>query len=253
MVKTFNEGANGNLDRCLANLKKFCNDIVVYDDSSTDNTLEVAKKYTSHILTGDNNLKKELFHKQELLDLTLTLSPDWIIHIDPDEIMDSRATNGGIKKLCSFGDEFGFDCYSFNEMNLWRSECWHRIDSEFFIASPTLFKVQLWKNNGKLKFEAKEALHMVQRPAGLLKPLVTNLNIIHYGFSTDELIIRKYKTYKALGQEGWALQRLIDEKTLQLAPVAVNLFDIKPKIGPPPQPLSKEEWDKLLKGDILCQ
>ncbi len=43
-VKCFNEGKNGNLERCLNHLSAFCNDIVLCDDDSSDNSLKIAKK-----------------------------------------------------------------------------------------------------------------------------------------------------------------------------------------------------------------
>ena len=43
-VKCFNEGKTGNLERVLNHLSKFCDDIVIYDDGSTDNSYEIVLK-----------------------------------------------------------------------------------------------------------------------------------------------------------------------------------------------------------------
>jgi glycosyltransferase involved in cell wall biosynthesis len=74
-----------------------------------------------------------------------------------------------------------------------------------------------------------------------------DLHVLHFGFSTIPLIVRKYKTYKSLGQTGWALNRLIDEITLQLAPVNIGWFseENRPKMEPKPSAMSEEEWKKL--------
>ena len=66
-VKFYNEGNNGNLERCLKHLSIFCDDIALCDDSSTDNSPEIARKYSNKIIKLPNDFKKEIFHKQELL------------------------------------------------------------------------------------------------------------------------------------------------------------------------------------------
>ena len=58
-VKCFNEGHNGNLERCLKHLSVFCDEIVICDDSSTDNSVEIAKKYTNQIIHLPNDFNAE--------------------------------------------------------------------------------------------------------------------------------------------------------------------------------------------------
>jgi len=45
-LKVYNEAKSGNLERVLRHLKTFCSEIVVCDCQSTDNSLEIIKKYT---------------------------------------------------------------------------------------------------------------------------------------------------------------------------------------------------------------
>jgi hypothetical protein len=86
-IQMFNESSRGNLRRCLGNCKQWADDIVIYDDASTDDSVAVAREYTDHIIVGKENcFRRELYHKEELLEYALTLSPDWIFWIDCDEI-----------------------------------------------------------------------------------------------------------------------------------------------------------------------
>ena len=39
---------------------------------------------------------------------------------------------------------------------------------------------------------------------------------VHRGFATDYQIITKYNVYKSRGQNGWALDRLLNENGLQV-------------------------------------
>lgn len=209
-VKCFNEGKNGNLERCLNHLSTFCNDIVLCDDNSSDNSVEIAKKYTKHIIQLPNNFKEELAHKQKLLELAASLDPDWIVSLDPDEIFDRSGEQGGIRSLCQYGEEHGIDSFSFLYYNLWKGKKEYRVD-ELWNKN---WQPKLWKNNGRLKFDVQEGLHLRQYPLGLVNDRRTDIKIIHYGFSNKEEIDRKYSIYASLGQSGWALERIKDEKNL---------------------------------------
>lgn len=221
-VKCFNEGANGNLGRCLDHLSRFCNDIVLCDDSSTDNSVQIAEKYTKHIIHMPNDFRHELLHKQKLLELALSLDPDWIVWLDPDETFDRIGEGGGIRYLCQYGNEYGIDSFCFLYYNLWKGKEQYRVDELW----NTNWQPKLWKNNGSLKFDASEGLHLRQYPAGLSRCTRTDIKIIHYGFSTEEMVNRKYSTYKSLGQSGRLLERIKDEKGLILKKFSSDWFPI---------------------------
>jgi len=219
-LKVYNEAKSGNLERVLRHLKTFCNEIVVCDCGSTDNSLEILKKYTNHILIEPNDFKNELFTKQKMLDYVLKLNPDWIIWLDADEVFDREGELGGIRKLCDYGNKNGIDGFSFLEINLWKSEKFYRVD-EFWGNG---WYMRLWKNNSKLKFDTLANLHHQQYPLGLDRIKEAKIKVIHFGFSSPELIEFKYKNYKNLGQSGFALERLIDENGIKTKPFDVDLM-----------------------------
>ena len=192
-IQMFNEVKMGNLTRCLDNCKQWADDIVIYDDGSTDNSVEVAERYTKHIIRGKKNwVLDELKHKQELLDYTLAnIDADWIMWIDCDEIIDRGGTKGGLRALCEGSKDV--DAYSFHEYNLWRGQNWHRLDS-YFDHGPTewvkgvpqtiAWFVRLWRVTEGMHFEVKEGVH------GRLYPITidhkrtqpSTIQVIHYGF-----------------------------------------------------------------------
>ncbi|MCV0399547.1 MAG: glycosyltransferase [Nitrosarchaeum sp.] len=221
-VKCFNEGKTGNLERCLKHLSRFCDDIVFCDDSSTDNSLEIATKYTKHIIVMPDEFKKELYHKQKLLELALSLNPDWIVSLDPDEIFDRDGESGGIRKLCYYGDQHDIDSFSFLYYNLWKDTKNFRTD-ELWLKN---WQPKLWKNTGKLRFDVKEGLHLRQYPLGLKMDRRTDIKILHYGFATEDRVNKKYSNYKSLGQTGWSLERIKDEKTLKLKQFSRDWFPL---------------------------
>ena len=216
-LKVYNEAKNRNLERVLKHLKTFCDEIVVCDCQSTDNSLEIIKKYTNYILVEPNDFKNELFTKQKILDYTLKLNPDWIIWLDADEVFDREGELGGIRKLCGYGNKNGIDGFSFQEINLWKNQKFYRTD-EFWEKG---WYVRLWKNNGTLKFDMLTGLHRSHHPNGLNKIKKSKIKVIHFGFSSPERIQNKYEMYKKLGQSGFALERFINKSGIK-----TKLFDI---------------------------
>lgn len=221
-VKCFNEGKTGNLERCLKHLSRFCDDIVFCDDSSSDDSLSIAEKYTKHIIVMPDEFKKELYHKQKLLELALSLNPDWIVSLDPDEIFDRQGELCGIRKLCQYGNQHNIDSFSFLYYNLWKDTKSFRTD-ELWLKN---WQPKLWKNTGSLKFDVKEGLHHRQYPLGLKIDRRTDIKIIHYGFATEERVNKKYSNYQSLGQTGWSLERIKDEKTLKLKQFPKDSFPL---------------------------
>jgi glycosyltransferase involved in cell wall biosynthesis len=211
VLQLWNELEKGNLIRCLDNVKQWADQIVIYDDGSTDGSQHVYEEYTTKdlmILSDKNEFANELFHKQEMLELALKLDPDWIGWTDGDAIFDREATYdlpGVIDRL----ETMGGDAAYFHNVNLWKSESWYRVDN----AWDGLDHVCLWKNNGSLHYDPVAMLHQNQYPRGLNKILHTGNRLLHYGFTSREKIVEKYLRYRACGQRGWELDRFLDERT----------------------------------------
>lgn len=79
VLATFNEEKN--LPDCLASIKDIASEIVIVDGSSTDRTVEIARKFGARVVVTDN---PPIFHinKQKALDLA---TGDWILQLDADE------------------------------------------------------------------------------------------------------------------------------------------------------------------------
>lgn len=79
ILATFNEEKN--IRDCLDSVRQWVDEIVVVDGSSTDRTVEIAKKYTDKIFVRGN---PPMFHinKQMAIDKA---TGDWILYLDADE------------------------------------------------------------------------------------------------------------------------------------------------------------------------
>lgn len=83
-LATFNEEKN--IKDCLESVRQLADEIVIVDGTSSDKTVEIAKKYTSKIIVRENPL---MFHinKQKAFEAA---TGDWILYLDADERVDKN-------------------------------------------------------------------------------------------------------------------------------------------------------------------
>jgi len=98
-LATFNEEEN--IGRCLASVSHLADEIVVVDGSSTDKTVEIAKKFGAKVTITDN---PPIFHinKQKAID---QCSGDWILQLDADEEITPELALE-IKQIAKEGSQF---------------------------------------------------------------------------------------------------------------------------------------------------
>jgi len=223
IVQIYNELEKGNLKRFFKYIKNCVDELVVYDDCSTDGSYEYAKENTQWVVRGvKNDFNSEIEHKQILLKTALNLAPDFILSIDADEVI-SRGERNSLQELCKLCIEKDLDGLEFQNINLWRSANWKRVDSQYNEGWP----VKLWKVKPDMNFDvSKKGLHQKPFPKNVKKTLKQNLlKIIHYGFSNDINLSHKYLTYKDHGQHGYdMLDRLLNEDQLVLEEVPNSMF-----------------------------
>lgn len=235
-----NELEKGNLENWFKQMS-VCDYIYIFDQDSTDGSKEYYKQFDNTVVieSPTNRFTEELVCKNELLQKLLSDHPDvdWILWIDGDLLLDGRLlSNNGkkLKELCSLGTVHNIDAYTFDHYNLWRSDVHYRLDDQYHSLNGAWFP--LWRNNGKLRFETRSGLHLKQYPEGLLNVRPTPYCVVHRGFATDYQIMTKYDVYKANGQNGWALERLLNEESLNVRELDRELlpdwFDVKNDINP---------------------
>jgi tetratricopeptide (TPR) repeat protein len=132
------------LDRCLTSLAG-CDEIVVLDTGSTDQTMEIAKRHTSSVLLTP---LIEPFHFAEARNRADRLvTQDWILTIDADEILDegsiwairrsvrTRAQALGFRLDFKFADENGEDKAVLRKQKIYRRGAFtwgHRVHEQLF-------------------------------------------------------------------------------------------------------------------------
>ena len=223
-----NELSKGNLLNWFKQMD-VCDYIYIFDQDSDDGSKEYYKQFKNAVVieSPTNRFHEELICKEELLSKLLNehKDVDWILWLDGDSLLDGRLLkNNGeeLQKLCAYAEANNADACFFNHYNLWRSDIYYRIDDSYHSLNGNL--CPLWKNNGNLYFNNIVGLHNKQYPGGLKKGLKTPFSVVHRGFATDYQIITKYDVYKANGQNGWALDRLLNENGLEVEKLNIEML-----------------------------
>lgn len=79
VLATFNEEKN--LSECLDSVRDLADEIIIVDGTSTDKTVEIAKKHGAKVVVTEN-LPNFHINKQKAIDLA---TEDWILQLDADE------------------------------------------------------------------------------------------------------------------------------------------------------------------------
>ncbi|WP_347491422.1 glycosyltransferase [Desulfoscipio sp. XC116] len=177
------------LDECLQSLQPIRDavesELIIVDTGSTDNTVEIAKKYTDQVY----------FHEwrddfSEIRNITVNYSKgEWFFGIDGDEVLQN---SDGIIKFFQTGQYKKFKTACVTIRNFHTSS-----NTEDF---STFLSTRLFKKDKEFCF--KGAVHnqpMVREPIAKLNAL-----IVHYGYLSDdqELMEKKFqRTSKILKNE----------------------------------------------------
>ena len=190
----YNESITGNLYRCLENCKEWATQIIIYDDKSTDDSVKLAEKYTKHIILGEKNeWTKETFHKQKLLNYIHNMSekPDWLLWIDCDEIVDRNCIQN-LQNFCEKNKNNDICGFSFQQINLWRSESYYRTDGVLYGENPkgAGWFVRLWRYTPNIKMTEIQGSDQRLYPITIQNIQPCDFKIIHYGFSNYKMLMK---------------------------------------------------------------
>jgi glycosyltransferase involved in cell wall biosynthesis len=222
LLQAYNELTSGHLQRFVKWNLELGDHLVALDDQSTDGTFEfLSSEFDLVLRTKCRSFNSELYNKQLLLESAQAQFPetDWFLWLDADELL--LMTRSELESLLVYADKLNHDSISLPLVNLWKSENYFRLDSKF----DDLVNIRLWKNSDKLWYNPTPGLHQPLHPLGLNNTLPeSRFRVLHFGFSSFDLIVQKFASYSKLGQRGRGLWRLVDESLLEVAPIS-SRFD----------------------------
>jgi glycosyltransferase involved in cell wall biosynthesis len=203
-IATRNEEEN--IDRCLESVKDIADEIIIFDEYSTDKTVEIAKKYGAKVYLEPHHA---IFHitKQKTIEKS---KGEWILQLDADEVVSKE-----------LGEEI---------LNLVNGGTINEATNPLFIRHQKIVE----ERDGKIGTDTGEvtAFFIPRRNMFLGKPL------IHAGVYPDA-VIRLFKNKKASwpcvsvheqmkieGRVGWLSSDLLhyDSPTLKRYLMRLNRY-----------------------------
>jgi glycosyltransferase involved in cell wall biosynthesis len=213
MMLTHNE-AGRYLERVIENTLLFCDEIVILDNHSTDETKNIiltmlnSKKYLGRISLGyaRNSWENESELRQELLTSTLYSKPDWLIAIDADELYEADKMKEQLPYLMS---QDNADWIGFRFFDMWDEE--HYRDDDIWPAgnghAPRMFRV---KSNTEYQWPDLRR-HCGSVPINVMKApgMNSDIRVKHLGWMTSDDRNKKY------------LDRVVDDPNCEFFPIEV--------------------------------
>jgi len=225
-----NELEKGNLENWFKCMLTVCDYIYIYDQNSTDGSLDYYSEFDNvfTIKSNVNRFKDEIICKGELLEKIKVEQPDtdWIFWMDGDTLLDGRLLiNYGqvFRDLCMSLKDDNCQGYLFGHKNLWRSDIYWRKDSLYNWLDENGV-CALWRFTKNIFFPRTTGLHSREYPNNINRVRMLPFTLVHRGFATDYQIITKFNIYKANGQDGFSLDRLLDESILDVEELAADIL-----------------------------
>ena len=115
------------IDKTLRSLSQYCDEIIVYDDGSDDDTEKICRSYdkvTWKVRDGHDPLtREEAKQRLELINLVREYDPDYVLLLDADEIPTPSIIN-----FLDNADN-NINLWRCRMINLWEDESKYRVDS----------------------------------------------------------------------------------------------------------------------------
>lgn len=225
-----NELAKNNLENFMKSMQIICDDIYIFDQASTDGSVEYYKKYDNvHVIYSDTNrFIDEGSCKQQLLTLIKEKEKPgtWVFWMDGDTVPERKMLDQKyLRDKIYDAEREKVDAIITGHYNLWRSDLFYRVDNKYHhIHTRKDGNTAFWKLSENINFIEGPGLHKKPYPIGLTHAKREEFALIHRGFATDYQIITRYKIYKDRGQSGYDLERLLDEKTLEVIKLDPNMY-----------------------------
>lgn len=195
VLATFNEEKN--IARCLESVKDLADEIVIVDGTSTDKTVEIAKKFGAKVTVTDNPPNFHI-NKQKAIDKA---TGDWILQMDADEVV-SDALASEIK-LKVHGSQFTVNNNGKSKIENGESvaDGYWMPRKNYFLGRFLMkggqypdYTVRLYKKGkGKLPQKDVHEQAVIEGKVGYL-----NEALLHYPYENFTAYLHKWRRYNAL-------------------------------------------------------
>ena len=189
--------ANRYLSQILESVKNYCDEFVILDDASTDNTVEICKEILRDKLlmihsNPSRQFSNEIILRRQLWEMAISTNPDWLLCLDADEVFEERAQF----KMDSLINQPAYDWYGFRLYDMWDES--HYRDDKYWNAHKRYW-IMLLRYQPKFEYKWHESgQHCGRFPINVydLPGRGDGLKIKHLGWMKEEDRIAKFERYK---------------------------------------------------------
>ncbi len=181
------------IESAVASLFPLCDEVLLLDDGSTDDTRELAAKAGALVFPTPFEGLDESRDKDHLLALALQRKADWCFFLDGDEILEPGSAET-IRALTAGP----YDSYTFRFVYLWDRPDQQRVDGVYAnMWRQSMFRLKPGQRFMRTKFGGN--FHCGSVPQSLLGTGVKcQVRIFHLGYMLREDRIRKYEWYRKM-------------------------------------------------------
>ncbi len=191
------------LESVLKQAAKCVDEVVIIDDASTDNTVEICEEILKNIPHRIIKNKKSMFKNEYKLRTkqwkeTLKQKPGWILNLDADEVLED-----GFEKMIREIVKIDYvDLYNFKLFDMW-NETEYRDDNLWNAHTRYMPFMVRYQPKFKYKFK-KSKQHCGRLPKNIyrLTGIDFDLRIKHFGWAREEDRKSKYERYMKLDKDG---------------------------------------------------
>lgn len=187
LIQTFNEAHR--IKNFLKEAELIFDGIILLDDSSTDDTFELAQS-EKLILKAQKERKcfDDLSNRNILLDLVSFFNYELAVFLDADECLDPRFNN-----ITSYISDDKLS-YLVPTINLWDSEM--TFNAEYpFTKSGISLRYKMFRKFGHVQILSSKRLHFHQVPCVQDSAVASQILILHSGMLTKEMREQKFNLY----------------------------------------------------------
>lgn len=219
----------------LKHYKEFANNITIYDNMSTDNSLSIMKDFGVNVIPFETH---NMFEEQVLIDIRNSCwknsDADWVIVCDTDELIYHKNLVGFLSEtnLTHVVTE-GYEMMS-EVLPTTEGQIYEELKMGFFkvdYSKPCLFKPKEIVN-----INFSPGSHTASPTGNVISSNDTGIKLLHYKYLNREVLINKYAHYKirqspGMINAGWGNYQQWDAAVLNnqfdtWLPMCSNIIDL---------------------------